>query len=99
MRERGPRPLVCTVHPHLHEVETRHRSCKHALVAAEERLATAMIAAERAAKAVKAAKAKAARILQDAATVFAMRVRRQAVAKEYADDAAKLQRQMQRLIA
>jgi hypothetical protein len=84
---------------HLHEAETRHRSCKYALMEAEERLAAAIIAVERAAKAVKAVEAKAARILQDAVTVDTMFVRQQAVAKEYADDATKLQQQMQRLIA
>jgi hypothetical protein len=81
--------------PHLDELETRYRSCKYALMAAEKRMAAAIIAAERAAKAVKAVEAKAARILQDAATVDSMLVRQQAVAKEYAKDASmKLQRQM-----
>jgi hypothetical protein len=82
----------------LDELETSHNSCKAAAVAAYKTVANALLELHQATKAVEAAEAAEAKIQQEEANVTAMLQRHQNVAKEYTDDALRIQQQMETLI-
>ena len=83
----------------LPELEESFRICKSVVVSAGEALGAAIVELRKATEAVKAAEAKEAKVRQDEAQVAAMLVRHRTVADEYTADAARIQQQMEALIA
>ena len=83
----------------LPELEESFRICKSVVVSAGEANCAAIVELRKATEAVKAAEAKEAKVRQDEAQVAAMLVRHRTVADEYTADAARIQQQMEDLIA
>ena len=83
----------------LPELEESFKICKSVVISAGEALGTAIVELRKATEAVKAAEAKEAKVKSDEAMVAAMLVRHRTVADEYTADAARIQQQMEDLIA
>ena len=82
----------------LSELETRHRGCTMATVAAYKSVANALCELRRASAEARAAEAADAELQAEVCRLASMLQRHRNVAREYAADALKLQRQMEALI-
>ena len=83
----------------LPELEESFRICKSVVVSAGEANRAAIVELRKATEAVKAAEAMEAKVKSDEAVVADMLVRHRTVADEYTADAARIQQQMEDLIA